>query len=272
MIDIGANLSHEQFKSDIKSVLISAKNNHLSSIILTSTDNKTYSKNIEIIKSYSSIIDLKTTAGLHPHHANEYVDFFKTFDEKLNNPNVCAIGEFGLDYFRMISSRENQVKAFEIFLEKAKSSLLPLFMHEREASLDFLSILNNAQLKNKKIVHCFTGAPEVMQKYIDADCYIGITGWCTDLKRGGELREAIKNLPLNRLMIETDCPYLAPKNIPKKTYRNEPQFLLFIAMEIAQLKGISVEEVIEHSTKNALNFFELNKPSASNLSTVKSKI
>lgn len=264
MIDIGANLSNEQFNKDIEAVLKSAQNNHLNSIILTSTDNKTYFKNIEIIEKYSSIINLKTTAGLHPHNANGYLEYFKTFDEKLKNPNVCAIGEFGLDYFRMLSTKENQTKAFEMFLDKAKSSLLPLFMHERQSHGDFLSILKNAKLLNKKIVHCFTDGQEQMHNYLNEDCYIGITGWCTDMKRGEELRKAIKTLPLNRLMIETDCPYLTPKNMPKKAFRNEPQFLFFIATEIAKIKNLSVEEVISESTKNAVDFFQLNEPTALN--------
>ena len=262
MIDIGPNLSNQQFRDDIEAVLKASVKNNVDTLILTATDVHTYSKNIQIMEKYGHICNMSTTLGLHPHHADNYKSFFSSFDELIKNPKVISIGEFGLDYFRMISSKENQLTTMNLFLEKAAQYPLPLFMHEREARDDFISTLRSHQLSNKKIVHCFTGNKETLKKYLDLDCYIGITGWVTEEKRGKELREAIPYIPMDKLMIETDCPYLTPKNIPTKTYRNEPQFLKFVAMKIAELKKTTLQEVIEQTVCNSVNFFQLSKNNA----------
>lgn len=257
MIDIGANLSNQQFKNDVKNVLVQAKNNAVNTIILTSTDLNTYFSNLELIKNYSDILNLATTLGLHPHHADDYKKFFKDFDNLVKNSHVISLGEFGLDYFRMLSSKENQLITMNLFMEKAGQLDLPLFMHERDAKDDFISILKSHPLKNKKIVHCFTGNKETVKSYLDLDCYIGVTGWVTEEKRGKDLREALAYVPLDKLMIETDCPYLTPKNMIEKVRRNEPSFLIFVAMQIAIIKKVQVEEVIDKTILNSLDFFKL---------------
>jgi TatD DNase family protein len=262
MIDIGPNLSNQQFRDDIEAVLRASTKNNVETLILTSTDFQTYHKNLEIIEKYGDICNMSTTLGLHPHHADKYKNFFLKFDEFIKNPKVISIGEFGLDYFRMISTKENQLTAMNLFLDKAAQYPLPLFMHEREAKDDFISILKSHQLTNKKIVHCFTGNKETLKIYLDLGCYIGITGWVTEEKRGKDLRDAVPYIPMDRLMIETDCPYLTPKNMPSKTYRNEPQFLKFVAMKIAELKNIPLQEVIEQTVSNSLDFFQLPKNNA----------
>ena len=257
MIDIGANLSNQQFKDDVKDVLIQAGKSSVDTIILTSTDLKTYFSNIELIKNYSDISNLATTLGLHPHNADDYKNFFKDFDNLVKNVHVVSLGEFGLDYFRMISSKENQLITMNLFMEKSKQIDLPLFMHEREAKDDFISILKSHPVENKKIVHCFTGNKETVKAYLDLDCYIGITGWVTEDKRGKDLRESLAYVPLDKLMIETDCPYLTPRNMNKQVRRNEPAFLLFVAMKIAEIKKLQVEEVIRQTVSNSLDFFKL---------------
>lgn len=262
MIDIGPNLSNQQFKDDIETVLLASVKNNVDNLILTSTDTQTYYRNIEIIEKYGHICNMSTTLGLHPHHADKYKSFFTKFDDLIKNPKVISIGEFGLDYFRMISSKENQLAAMNLFLEKASNYSLPLFMHEREAKDDFISILKSHSITNKKIVHCFTGNKDTLKKYLDLDCYIGITGWVTEAKRGKELQEAIPYIPMDRLMIETDCPYLTPKNMPSKTYRNEPQFLKFVAIKIAQLKNMPLQDVINQTVSNSEDFFQLSQNNA----------
>ena len=262
MIDIGPNLSNQQFRDDIETVLHNSVKHGVDTLILTTTDLQTYNKNIQIIEKYSHICNMATTLGLHPNHADHYKNFFLKFDDLIKNSNVISIGEFGLDYFRMISSKENQLTTMNLFLDKAAQYALPLFMHEREAKDDFISVLKSHTLSNKKIVHCFTGNKETLKKYLDLDCYIGITGWVTEEKRGKDLREAVAYIPMDRLMIETDCPYLTPKNMPVKTYRNEPQFLKFVARKVAELKHLPVEQVIEQTVSNSLDFFQLSKNNA----------
>lgn len=256
MIDIGANLSNEQFKNDIESILLSAKNSDLSGIVLTSTDLKSFNKNIDIINKYQHIIPIYNTLGLHPHYADNYLNFFAQF-ENLMNDKIVSIGEFGLDYFRMLSTRENQIQCMSLFLEKEKNYNLPLFMHERNAQDDFISILNNQKAKNKKVVHCFTGNTQALKKYLELDCFIGITGWFTDIKRGIDLKNAIEYIPLEKLLIETDCPYLAPKNKKPYIHRNEPAFLIYIAKGISEIKKIPLEQILEVTKKNSIDFFSL---------------
>ena len=256
MIDIGANLSNEQFRNDMENIISNAKKSGLTDIILTSTDLKSFYKNADIINKYQHIISLYSTIGLHPHYANSHKDFFAKFESLMNN-KIISIGEFGLDYFRMLSSKENQIECMNLFLEKEKIYNLPLFMHERNAQDDFISLLKNQPVKNKKVVHCFTGNTQSLKKYLELDCFIGITGWFTDTKRGIDLKEAINYIPLDKLMIETDCPYLSPKNKNPYVHRNEPSFLIDIARGISDIKKIPLEQILEFTKNNSIDFFSL---------------
>lgn len=255
MFDIGPNLCNKQFDNDIEDVLINAKKEGVNHLLLTSTDHFSFLKNIQIIEKYSHIINMKTTYGLHPHNAKNYKMFFHNFDKNISNSYVNAIGEFGLDYFRMISSREEQIKAMELFLEKAsQNSNLPLFLHERDAFNDFYDLIKTT--KSKGVVHCFTGSLENVKAYLDLGLYIGITGWISDNRRNDDLLNAVNYIPLDRLLIETDCPYLSPKNVIKNIKRNEPKYLSHVALSIADIKKITIDTVIEKSTANGLALFK----------------
>lgn len=258
MIDIGANLSSTQFDNDLEEVITRAKDNNISSLILTSVDLKTYFKNIDIINSYQHILPIYNTYGLHPHHAIHWEEIFSNIKTHLQHSSVKAIGEFGLDYFRMISPQNIQIKVMEKFLEEAKNfTHLPLFLHERESFNDFYHILKSSNVSNKSVVHCFTGNKEQLKSYVDLGCFIGITGWISDSRRNQDIVEALKYLPLDRLMIETDCPYLTPKNFSKKYVRNEPAYLSYINKSIAELLNRSEEEVKRIGIQNTLDFFSI---------------
>jgi TatD DNase family protein len=258
MIDIGPNLSSEQFNNDLDNVINNAVNANIHGLILTSTDLKTYNRNIKIIENHKDKIFMKTTYGLHPHNAKNHLDIFKNIDLILQNPHIGAIGEFGLDYFRMLSPQNTQQFVMDSFLNTAKNHLqLPLFLHEREAFEDFYATLKNSNVNNKFVVHCFTGNKHNLKKYVDLGAFIGITGWISDHRRNKDLKEALKYLPIDRLMIETDCPYLTPKNMDIKVFRNEPAFLPFVAKSIAEIMNLSVEHIVEQSTKNTLDFFSI---------------
>lgn len=254
MIDIGANLSSDRF--DLPAVLKRAFESNLDSIILTTTDLKSFHTNIDIIKNYPQY-SLFTTLGLHPHNAQDYQFFFQEFDNLIDNAKIVSIGEFGLDYYRMISDKKTQRTVMQQFMEKCKHHSLPLFLHERGAFDDFVAILKEHNTAHKKVVHCFTGSKEQLKVYLDLDCYIGITGWVTDERRNRELKEALKYIPPNRLMIETDCPYLTPKNMPQPANTNEPAYLYYINLYLSAQLGKDSSQLINIINKNTKEFFSI---------------
>ena len=201
------------------------------------------------------------TAGTHPHHASEW-------DEKsaeqlrllAASPKVVAIGECGLDYNRDFSPRPKQREAFEAQLQLAVELQLPVLMHERDAHEDFLAILKNyrSDLTNA-LLHCFTGNRESMESYLELDLHLGITGWVCDERRGQELAELVVDIPDNRILIETDSPYLLPRSMrPKpKSSKNEPQYLPYIAQYIATLRQQDPTDFAAQTYQNSLEFFGL---------------
>lgn len=258
MIDIGPNLSNEQFDNDLSEVIERAINSQIRHLILTSTDWKTYQKNLLIIEKYHSQISLSTTFGLHPHSVMKDKIIFSHIKEALTNNYVKAIGEFGLDYFRMIGPKEKQIEVMSKFLEYAQQyPHLSLFLHERGAFDDFYHLLKQSSLTNNMVVHCFTGTVKEATAYLDLGCSLGVTGWISDKRRNQDVVEAIKYIPLDKLMIETDCPYLTPFNMPSRPRRNEPSFLKHVAQSIADIKNVPIQLVIETTTKNSLDFFKL---------------
>jgi TatD DNase family protein len=201
------------------------------------------------------------TAGMHPHHAADYSDeAHDDFQLLLSKDEVVAVGECGLDYFRNFSPVTAQRYAFRRQLELAEESQLPVFLHQRDAHDDFLEILQPMMNSiSRAVAHCFTGTQEELLTYIDMDLYIGITGWICDERRGAHLQEIVKHIPLDRLMIETDSPYLLPRSLsPKpKSRRNEPKFLPEVLRAVATSMGQDEETIGRHTTQNAERFFAI---------------
>lgn len=261
MFDIGANLSSHQFKDDVKEVLLNAKENGVNGILLTSVDLNSFHKNLEIIQEHSDVINLKTTLGLHPHNADVESYIFKDMDivqKYLQNEHVISIGEFGLDYFRMLKPKEVQIKVMQRFLDIAKDNVdKSLFLHERDAFEDFYNLLKENNLKNHSVVHCFSGNKKNMQKYLDINCYIGFTGWISDSRRNQDVLDAIKYVPVEKILIETDAPYLTPFNMENRKKRNEPANLKYVLETISEIKSINELEllnIIKNNTKCFFNF------------------
>jgi TatD DNase family protein len=204
---------------------------------------------------------LFATAGVHPHHAVEYTDECDAEMRALHaHPEVVAVGECGLDYFRDFAPRPAQRKAFERQLQLASENHKPLFLHQRDAHDDFIAMMLNFDGKlGAAVVHCFTGERRELFDYLDRDWYIGITGWLCDERRGAHLRELVKHIPAERLMIETDAPYLLPRTLKPmpKDRRNEPMFLAHIVEELARDRGEDVATVAAATTAAARNFFRL---------------
>jgi TatD DNase family protein len=173
---------------------------------------------------------------------------------------VVAVGETGLDYHRNFSPREAQLFAFERQLQLAIACGKPLFLHQRDAHADFIACMDNVRGRiGRAVVHCFTGERQELFDYLDRDFYIGITGWICDERRGAHLRELVKSIPSDRLMLETDAPYLLPRTVRPmpKLRRNEPMYLAHICDEVARDRGEDVAVTAANTTATAMRFFAL---------------
>ena len=254
MFDIGANLTSSHFSDDLDSVLDEAFEAGVKKICITSS-------NLQDIRNAKKITErnknLYYSVGFHPHNAKDFkIEFLKDMTIYLDDPKAICLGEMGLDFNRNFSSKEEQILCFESQLSLANSINKPLFLHQRDAHEEFLSILDNYKFNQKLIVHCFTGNLSELEDYLKRDFYIGITGWVCDLKRGLDLRECINHIPQDKLLIETDSPYLSPR---KKIRRNEPKFLIDVAEEVARLRQQTKESIVKSSYENSLNFFNLHR-------------
>ncbi len=259
-IDICANLTHESFNPDLPEVLARARAADVRWMLVTGASGEESMQCLDLAEKYSDC--LRATLGVHPHHANTWNE--KTgyrFAEEARNPLVVAIGETGLDFYRNHSTPLEQRRAFSAQLELAIELGLPVFLHEREASREFGDILERyrGQL-TRAVVHCFTSDAKALDRYLEMDCHIGITGWVCDERRGQDLQRLVPRIPPERLMIETDAPYLLPRTLPPKTARgrrNEPVFLPHIGTFIAELRGQETAELALQTTATARDFYSL---------------
>lgn len=260
LIDIGVNLTNKRFNDDIDDVLARATEQNVKQILITGTSIEESEAAISLCERFSHN-GLFSTAGIHPHDAdNAPTDFVERLRSLTSHQCVKAVGECGLDYNRNFSTQENQERVFEAQLALATEVKLPVFLHQRDAFARWQQILN-PYLKNLAggVSHCFTGNLEELKACLDMGLYIGITGWVCDERRGKELFDIIKYIPLDRLMIETDAPYLTPRTIrPKpKSSRNEPSYLPFVLTQVAKAAGKSEQEVALHCFNNSLQLFGL---------------
>ncbi len=258
-IDIGVNLSNKAFARDLEAVLERAEAAGVKTLVLTGTSVGESESVLELARSLS--IRAYTTAGIHPHHATEVnAESLSQLRALCGKPEVRAVGETGLDFNRDFSPRPAQEKAFERQLELACELGLPVFLHQRDAHPRFLDILKPYRDNLvDAVAHCFTGSREELWAYLDLDLHIGITGWICDERRGLHLQELVRDIPAERLLIETDAPYLTPRDLdPKpKNGRNEPAFLPHVAARIAACRGEALEDLAARTTTNARRFFRM---------------
>ena len=198
---------------------------------------------------------------MHPHHASEYTEASDILIRELaESSDIVAIGECGLDYFRNFSPREAQLDAFKAQLDIAADTGLPVFLHQRDAHDDFVEVLEPMLPRlSRAVAHCFTGEHESLREYLAMGLYIGVTGWICDERRGTHLRDIVSAVPDDRLMIETDAPYLLPRTIrPKpRSRRNEPMYLPEVLRIVAEARDQSEAHVASSTTANARRFFGL---------------
>jgi TatD DNase family protein len=259
LVDIGANLTHSSFREDLDAVLARSRDAGVRLIVVTGTSVEESARAATLADAHPD--RLYATAGVHPHNAREC-------DEKTipalralaAHPRVVAIGECGLDFNRNYSPHPDQEKWFEAQLELACELRKPLFLHSRDAYPRFAELLRSRRARlPRAVAHCFTGQREELRAYLDLDLYIGITGWICDERRGAHLLELVREIPRHRLLIETDSPYLTPRDLrpQPRARRNEPAFLPHIVRTVARALGRPAEEIGAETARNARELFAL---------------
>lgn len=264
LIDIGANLGHESFAHDLPEVLRRASAAGLVHQLVTGTTLAASEHALEICTRYPA---LSCTAGIHPHeaqHADSSV--LEGIRALLGEQQVKAVGETGLDFNRDYSPRPVQEKVFAEHLMMAVDTGKPVFLHQRDAHTRFFPILKEFRDSlSGGVVHCFTDSRQALFDYLDLDMYVGITGWICDERRGKHLHELVASIPADRLLLETDAPYLLPRSLrPKpKTRRNEPAWLTEVLQTVALHCQRPAEQVARETTANAVRLFNLEVASPS---------
>lgn len=262
LVDIGINLTNKSFQKDLPQVLDRAYQAGVTQLVVTGTAEQESILAHELCITHDKTgTQLFSTAGVHPHYAKDWhSETLATLRQLLAHPTVKAVGECGLDFNRDFSPRPLQERALEEQLALAIELKKPVFLHERDASERFISLLKNFrdQLSNA-VVHCFTGDKKVLYQYLDMDLHIGITGWICDERRGEHLKTLVNDIPAGRLMLETDGPYLLPRTLAIKPQdrRNEPAFLPEVLNTVAHCRHETNEQTAQHTTACARAFFEL---------------
>ena len=259
LIDIGLNLTHDSFLADREDVLARAVEAGVERCIVTGTSVSVSRAALALARQHPGT--LYATAGVHPHHADELDDAgLAELRALLDEPEVVAAGECGLDFFRNFSPPAAQERAFLAQLDLAVDSGLPVFLHQRDAHTRFVELLRSRRSGLiGGVAHCFTGGHDELGHYLDLGLYVGVTGWLCDPGRGEALRDAVKAIPRDRVLIETDAPYLLPKDLEHKpkSRRNEPCYLPHVLTKLAELRGESAEELAALTRANAERLFSL---------------
>ena len=258
LVDIGANLTHPAFHGDLPEVLARARAAGVATIVVTGTS---VAESLHALKTAKELPGaLHATAGVHPHQASECdVTTIPALRVLAQHAQVVAIGECGLDFNRNYSPHPDQEKWFAAQVELACEIRKPLFLHCRDANGKFIEVLRRYKARPPAVAHCFTGSKAELHACLDLDLYIGITGWICDERRGAHLVELVRDIPANRLMLETDSPYLTPRDLrpQPKARRNEPAHLPHILRAVARALGKPAERLASETTRNARTFFGL---------------
>lgn len=258
LIDIGVNLAHDSFDSDRADVIRRAHAAGVTRMVITGSSIPSTRAAIDLVRADPR--RFRCTAGVHPHHASDLDEqalaelaLLATVRE------VAAVGECGLDYFRNFSPHAAQQHAFQQQLELAVRLRKPVFLHQRDAHADFIAVLSDYRSRLVGgVAHCFTGGADEARAYLDLGLYIGITGWICDERRGLHLRDVVRLIPDDRLLIETDAPYLLPRDLKPQpsSRRNEPMYLPHVLEAIAAARNQPPQELASITTRNALTLFQ----------------
>ena len=261
LVDIGANLTHAAFRGDLDEVVARARAAGVTTVIVSGTTVEESRAALQLAERYG----FHSTAGVHPHHARDCgPQTIPQLREIAKHPRVVAIGECGLDFNRNYSPHPDQEKWFVAQLELGLELKKPLFLHSRDAHPRFAEILKSLKVQ-KAVAHCFTGGRDELRACLDLGLHVGITGWICDERRGGHLAELVREIPRERLLLETDSPYLTPRDLKPqpKARRNEPAFLPHILKAVARALGRPATEVAAETTRNAQAFFGIDESGSS---------
>jgi TatD DNase family protein len=259
LIDIGINLAHDSFDADRESVMARARAAGVVQMIVTGASAAGTRQALALAQAHPRF--LFATAGVHPHHATElHGEVLAELETLARQAEVVAVGECGLDYFRDFSPREVQRHAFHRQLELAARVGKPVFLHERDAHEDFVSILReHRSTLVGGVAHCFTGTAPQLQRYLELDLAIGITGWICDERRGAHLLPLLRDIPAAALHLAPDAPYLLPRDLMPRpaSRRNEPRYLQHIASVVARARNETLEQVSAAATAASRALFRL---------------
>lgn len=261
LIDIGINLAHDSYDGDRDAVIARARAAGVVQMIVTGASPSGSARALALARAHPG--RLYATAGVHPHHAQELdAEALAALESLARHPEVVAIGECGLDYFRDYSPRPRQQDAFHRQLDLARRVGKPVFLHQRDAHEDFLAILREHAAAWLGVAHCFTGGRAELESYLAIGLAVGITGWICDERRGAHLVPLMPSVPADRLLIETDGPYLLPRDLDPKprSRRNEPAYLAHVAAAVARARGESPAVLAHSSTAAARRLFGLPAP------------
>jgi TatD DNase family protein len=260
-IDVGINLTHDSYDADREAVIARARAVGVVQLLVTGSTLESTARAIALARAHPT--RLFATAGVHPHHAKELdATALSELRELARAPEVVALGECGLDYFRNHSPPAAQREAFRRQLQLARELGKPLFLHQRDAHADFVAILREHGSHWHGVAHCFTGSASELSAYLELGLAIGITGWINDERRGAHLIALMPQIPAARLLLETDGPYLLPRDLKPKpaSRRNEPAYLPHVAATVARARGEPVEELARSSTLATRTLFGLPGP------------
>ena len=253
MIDSHVHLDDAKFDYDRENLIKGLKEHGLDRVYNIGADLESSIASVELADKYEII---KAVIGVHPHAASEYnQEVEDKLIELAKNENVRAIGEIGLDYYYDNSPRDIQIQVFKKQIELANKLKLPIVVHSREAAKETFDIISSYKEKYKDLkflIHCFSQSVEMMREYVKMGCYIALGGVVT-FKNSKVPKEVAKEVPLENLLLETDCPYLAPE--PMRGKRNEPMFIKYSAQKIAEIRGISLEELLKATDENTRRFY-----------------
>lgn len=255
LIDSHCHLTLEPLYSNIENVLKNCKNNKISSLLTISTNLETSKKSIRLADLHDNIY---CTIGIHPNSNENEFDNFDKISNLPKNKKIIGIGETGLDFYKNFNHSKTQIKNFEKHIELARKLNLPVVVHTRDAEIETLNIIkkNIEKYSTKFLIHCYTGSLGFSRKLIDLGCFISFSGIIT-FKNAEELRNVVKYVPIDKMLIETDSPFLAPE--PYRGKINEPSMIKYIAESISTIKSISLDEVAFITSRNFKKFFTVNE-------------
>jgi TatD DNase family protein len=250
IIDSHCHLDYDPLVNNIDQVLLNAKKNNISQLLTIGTGLESSKKVLEIVEKYENIYG---AIGIHPNStSNNLNDLNELINIKKKSKKIIAFGETGLDYFYKRSEKKDQLYSFEKHIQFAISERVPVIIHTRDADEDTISIIKQYLGRTKFLIHCFTGNLDFAKNLLDLECLISFSGIIT-FKKSTDLRSVVKYVPMEKMLIETDSPYLSPDPLRGKS--NEPANVKIVAENIAIIKGITLDEVANLTTKNFKNFF-----------------